>query len=234
LLEFVPQTGSTNADLAARLTRGEPVAEGHWLIAERQTAGRGRLGRNWLDGAGNFMGSTVVRPRTGDPPPHTLALLAGLVLHDLLSPQVAQTLTLKWPNDLLAGEAKLAGILLERAGDVVVVGIGVNLAKAPKVADRATIALGELGVAQPLEAFAEGLARHFAADLDRWRSYGLGPLVNRWNAAGHPPGTRLVADDGRGDLLEGAFAGLTAEGALQLRLADGSLRVIHAGETRIV
>jgi BirA family transcriptional regulator, biotin operon repressor / biotin---[acetyl-CoA-carboxylase] ligase len=234
LFEIVPQTGSTSADLAARLVAGEAVTEGYWLVADRQTAGRGRQGRQWYDGEGNFMGSTVVYLRTEDPPAQTLALLAGISLHDLLAPRVAQRLTLKWPNDLLAGEAKLAGILLERSGNAVVVGIGANLASAPALDDRKTAALATLGVNDSRDDFARALAEHFAADLERWRSYGLGPVVSRWTAAGHPIGTPLAVDDSVGAELAGSFAGLTADGALQLRLADGSLRVIHAGETRIV
>lgn len=234
MIEIVPRTGSTNADLSARLIAGEPPAEGHWLVADRQTAGRGRQGRPWHDGAGNFMGSTVVHLRSGDPPAQTLALLAGLSLHDLLTARVAKPLTLKWPNDLLAGRAKLAGILLERVGDAIMVGIGVNLASAPALDDRETVALAELGADLPRDDFARDLAGHFAEDIERWRNYGLGPIVSRWTAAGHPVGTPLAIEDGDGGRLAGRFAGLAEDGALQLRLEDGRVRVIHAGETRIV
>jgi BirA family transcriptional regulator, biotin operon repressor / biotin---[acetyl-CoA-carboxylase] ligase len=234
LIETVAETGSTNADLAARLVAGERVAEGLWLVADRQTSGRGRQGREWQDGAGNFMGSTVVHLRPGDPPPQTLALLAGLSLHDLLAPRLDEPLTLKWPNDLLAGQGKLAGILLERVGDAVVVGIGVNLVCAPDLPDRGTATASDLGAALPRDEFAQSLARLFAADLERWRNFGLGPVVNRWLAAGHPQGTRLTVECGEFGRLEGQFGGLTPDGALELRLADGAVRVIHAGETRIV
>lgn len=233
MLEFVREAGSTNADLADRIARGGVLAEGTWLIADRQTAGRGRLGRQWHDGVGNFMGSTVVRLRAGDPSPETLALLAGLALHDVIAPTVTQAVTLKWPNDVLIAGAKLAGILLERAGDAVIVGVGVNLAMAPDVADRPTISLAALGGQIDRDAFATDLARQFAADLDRWRSYGLAPVVSRWTAAGHPAGTMLYVDDA-GRRLQGTFAGLNDAGALRLRLADGSVRVIHAGEVGIV
>ncbi|MGN6355895.1 MAG: biotin--[acetyl-CoA-carboxylase] ligase [Novosphingobium sp.] len=232
MLEVVPETGSTSADLAAQLARGGRVAEGVWLIADRQTAGRGRLGRDWQDGAGNFMGSTVVHLRPGDPSPETLALVAGLALHEVVNPKLAEPAVLKWPNDVLVGNAKLAGILLERVGEAVIVGIGVNLAQAPRLADRATTSLADLGAATDRDAFAQDLARQFATDLDRWRSFGLGPIVSRWAAVGHPVGTSLEADDGD-ERLSGTFAGLTDAGALQLRLADGTPRVIHAGEVRI-
>jgi BirA family biotin operon repressor/biotin-[acetyl-CoA-carboxylase] ligase len=233
LIEIVPQTGSTNADLAGRLLAGEAVPEGYWLVTDRQAAGRGRLGRVWHGGAGNFMGSTVVHLRAGDPPAQTLALVAGLSLHDLLTTRVPQRLTLKWPNDLLAGSAKLAGILLERVGAAVVIGIGVNLASAPDLADCRTVALPELGGDYARDSFAGALSEHFTKDLERWRTYGLAPIVNRWGAAGHPVGTALTVEDGDGGRLAGRFAGLTEDGALQLRLEDGRLRVIQAGETRL-
>lgn len=232
LIETVRETGSTNADLTARLRAGENVPEGFWLVADRQIAGRGRLGRSWIDGTGNFMGSTVVHLRHGDPSPDTLALVAGLALHAAIAPLVGSAI-LKWPNDLLVDGAKLAGILLERTGDSVVAGIGVNLVQAPELADRQTTALADLGIRLERDAFAADLVRQFAADLDRWRSYGLAPIVHRWEAAGHPPGTVLSVDDPGGTRLSGQFTGLTEGGALQLRLADGSLRVMHAGEVRI-
>lgn len=232
MLEVVSETGSTSAELVARLTGGDFVPEGTWLIADRQTAGRGRLGREWQDGAGNFMGSTVVHLRAGDPSPETLALVAGLALHDAIDPNLTESPVLKWPNDVLVRGAKLAGILLERVGDAVVVGIGVNLTSAPQVADRTTTCLADLGTVIGRDAFAADLARQFCTDLDRWRSFGLGPVVGRWTAVGHPVGTPLEADD-QGSRLSGTFAGLTQAGALQLRLADGSTRVIHAGEVRI-
>lgn len=232
MIETVRETGSTSADLTARLSAGENLPEGSWLVADRQTAGRGRLGRSWIDGAGNFMGSTVVHLRHGDPSPDTLALVAGLALHAVIAPLIDSAI-LKWPNDLLVGGAKLAGILLERVGDAVIAGVGVNLTQAPQLADRATVALANLGVDIERDAFAADLAHQFAEDLDRWRSYGLAPIVRRWEAAGHPLGTALSVDEPDGTRLAGQFAGLTETGALQLRLADGSLRVMHAGEVRI-
>jgi BirA family biotin operon repressor/biotin-[acetyl-CoA-carboxylase] ligase len=235
LIRTVPETGSTNADLAVRLLAGDRVAEGEWLVADRQTAGKGRQGRTWFDGHGNFMGSTVVRPGPGDPPPASLALLAGLALHEVVATLVPplSAVLLKWPNDLMIGAAKLAGILLERVGDAVIVGIGTNLAQAPRVEGRETIALSAFGPSPDRDHFAESLARQFDIELERWRSFGLDPLVRRWQAAAHPVGTALAVGEPEETPLEGRFAGLTADGALQLRLADGTTRTVHAGEVRL-
>ena len=227
MIETLAETGSTSADLIARLRAAEAIPEGHWLVADRQTAGRGRQGREWFDGAGNFMGSTVVHLGFGDPAPGSLALLAGLALYEVISAHSPGAM-LKWPNDVLIGTAKLAGILLEREGDAVVIGIGVNLASAPRLADRATIALAECTAAPTRDQFAEQLAAQFAVELARWRAYGLSSVIARWLVAGHPPGTRLSIDG-----LAGTFAGLTDEGLLQLRLGDGSLHVVNAGEVRL-
>ena len=256
LIEFSPETGSTNADAIGRLRSGEPVPDGTWFVADRQTGGRGRHGREWFDGAGNFMGSTVVGIRFGDPAPGTLALVAGLAVHAAAQnvvPAKAGTsggsaqgsaeqangpgssperreLLLKWPNDLMIGGAKLAGVLLEREGDAIVVGIGVNLAAAPSLPDRETISLADLGVTAPRDDFARSLANAFAQELERWRKYGLGPVVNRWLTAAHPVGTPLTVGV-LGELpLRGAFAGLTGDGALQLRAEDGTTHVVQSGE----
>ncbi len=235
VIETIVETGSTSDDLAARLHGSTAVPEGHWLIADRQTAGRGRLGRNWNDGSGNFMGSTAVRVTAGDPPAPTLALVAGLAVQAAVSPYISPpTLALlKWPNDVLVNGIKLAGILLERLGDSVVVGIGVNLAQAPSVPERETMALSRFGPAPDRDSFAEALAGRFAEELLRWRSYGLAPVIHRWQAAAHPEGTPLSISQADGSLLSGTFAGLAEDGALRLALADGTTRSIHAGEVQL-
>jgi BirA family biotin operon repressor/biotin-[acetyl-CoA-carboxylase] ligase len=232
LIHVVRETGSTSVDLAARLRAGEFVAEGDWLVADRQTAGRGRQGREWAGGSGNFMGSTVVHRRFGDPEPATLALVAGLAVHEAVAAELlaGRQVMLKWPNDVVVGAAKLAGILLEREGEAVLVGIGVNLALAPQLPDRETVSLADLGRLPDRDAFAAALARLFDLEIERWRNFGMGPIVQRWLAAAHPLGTPLRVGE-PGDMpLTGTFAGLTEGGALQLHLADGSTTTIHAGE----
>ena len=235
MIQFIPETGSTNTDLATRIRGGEAVAEGFWLVADRQSTGKGRLGRVWHDGAGNFMGSTVVRPGFGDPPAPTLALAAGLAVQSVVAtllPSERRAL-LKWPNDLLIGHAKMAGILLESCGEAVIVGIGVNLVSVPDLPERAVVSLADLGLCCPRDDFAPMLARAFDLELERWRTFGLEPLVPRWIAAAHPAGTLLSVNSGHETPLCGTFAGLTPDGALQLRLANGTCHTIHAGEVSL-
>lgn len=235
MIEFVSETGSTNSDLLERLRSGARVAEGHWLVADRQSAGRGRQGRAWSDGSGNFMGSTVVHRQPADPPAPTLALLAGLALFETAQPLVpdGQALRLKWPNDLLYGRAKMAGILLEGQGDAIVLGIGVNLVRAPDLPGRETRAFASFGPAPDRDGFAAALAGHFDRELERWRSFGLDVLIRRWQAAGLPTGTPLTVHDGAAEPLSGAFAGLSEDGSLLLRMADGATRIVHAGDVML-
>ena len=232
MIRTVPETGSTNADLLDALRGDERVAEGDWLVADRQTAGRGRHGREWFDGVGNFMGSTVVRIGPGDPAPSSLALVMGLALYEAVLSVVPDPapLKLKWPNDLVFGTAKLAGILLEMRGETVVAGVGVNLGQAPVVEGRETIALSQLTAPPDRDTFAHSLAKSLDIELERWRTYGIEPLVRRWMSCGHALGTFLTVNAPGEDPLMGTFDGLRNDGALQLRLADGTRRVIHAGD----
>lgn len=235
MIRTVAETGSTNADLVSQLNAGEYVAEGDWLVADRQVAGRGRQGRAWFDGAGNFMGSTVVRICSSDPPAPTLAHLAGLALYETVMPLLAEpaTLSLKWPNDLLLKGAKLAGILLEGAPQAVVIGMGVNLTRAPEVTGRKTIALSQIGPALDRDSFATALASSFARELERWRSFGTEPMFRRWQAVAHQNGTVLTVHEPGGGIISGRYQGLKPDGSLCLTLDSGETRVIHAGDVTI-
>ncbi|MFM7379167.1 MAG: biotin--[acetyl-CoA-carboxylase] ligase [Erythrobacter sp.] len=234
MITLVEATGSTNADLAAALRSGEGWAEGTWLVARRQSAGRGRQGREWFDGAGNFMGSTVVQLGEGGPPPASLSFVAALAVRDACITALGGTtgLGLKWPNDVLLDGGKLSGILLEMVRGHIVVGIGVNLARAPQVEGRKTAALADLTTPPPLEVFAASLAAAFDRRLESWRTYGLGATLHAFLSQSiHSQGAPVTVHDIDGSVLSGGFAGLEeSDGALRLRLADGRERVIRAGD----
>ena len=234
MIDFTEQTGSTNADLAAALRAGEVWAEGRWLVARRQTAGRGRQGREWFDGAGNFMGSTVVGLGAGGPPPASLSFVAALSVRDAAAAVLPDdsALALKWPNDVLLDGGKLSGILLEMVRGCIVVGIGVNLARAPALPDRKTAALADVILPPPLEDFTANLAAAFDSRLESWRTYGLGATLHAFLSGSiHAQGSPVTVHDTDGSVLSGSFAGLEdSDGALRLRLADGSERVIRAGD----
>ena len=227
------------------------AAEGLWLRAERQTAGKGRQGRAWSSPPGNLYASTLVRIRSTDPPAATLALVAAVALEETvrayLKPYPGEArgqgsgesedkdaLQLKWPNDLLLDGAKLSGILLERAEDAVVIGIGVNLAQHPDLIDRPTTSLAAHGLAPDPADFLETLATAFARWLGRWRGEGLAPVRDHWMARAHPSGTALSARLPDGSAVDGLFDRLDVDGALILRLADGQSRVIHAADIFLI
>src|SRR5205085_3022167 len=145
--------------------------------------------------------------------------------------QVARSLPLqlKWPNDLMLAGAKLAGILLERSGDRIVAGFGVNLAVAPDVAGRATASLE--GAITPQD-FAPLLAETFGRRRNQWRQSNAGQLVEDWLRRAHPVGTPLTIHKGADDTVSGHFAGLEPDGALRLDTAGGA-QVIRAGDVEL-
>lgn len=210
--------------------------DGLWLRAERQTAGRGRMGRSWDSPSGNLYVSHLVRLRATDPAAPSLAFVAAVAVEETLRHFAPDTsFQIKWPNDVMAlispSPAKLSGLLLERAGDAVVIGMGVNLANHPLGLDRPVTSLAALGVAVPdAAAFLDELAARFAHWLGQWRGAGLPAIREAWFARAHPEATPLSVTEPGGSRTDGVFAGLDPDCALRLRLADGSVRVIHAGD----
>lgn len=203
----------------------EGALEGLWLRAERQTGGKGRQGRAWASPPGNLHASTLVRLRPEDPPPPTLALVAAVALHEVAA-IYAPAVRIKWPNDLVFDGAKLAGILLERQSDAVILGFGVNLESHPEGLERAVTSIAALvGRAPAPGPFLEILARNLSRWLARWRLDGLVPVRAAWLDAAHPRGTPLSTSEG-----EGLFDGLDETGALRLRLPGGGVRTIYAGD----
>ena len=170
-IRVVAETGSTNADLLAQAASGAP--EGVVLVAEAQSAGRGRMGRNWVSpprAALTF--SMLLRPAQVPPASRSwVPLLAGVALASSLRADAGVDTRLKWPNDLLAGGGKLAGILAEQVSQAIVVGAGVNVSASsdelpgPAAASLAPTSLALLGAAC--------LDRHrllagMLAEFERW------------------------------------------------------------------
>ncbi|KAB7648403.1 biotin--[acetyl-CoA-carboxylase] ligase [Polymorphobacter fuscus] len=221
-LTHLASTGSTNDWL---LANAAALADGHWVIADRQTAGRGRRGRIWGDGEGNLMTSVLVR---AEGPVQQLSFVAALALRVALD--LGDRVQLKWPNDLLLDGVKVSGILLERAGDALVVGMGVNLARHPDDTERPATSLAAAGLPVPAPmAVLARLMPAFAEYRGLWATQGFAPIRERWLAHAGGVGDRIAARLGA-ETIEGRFEGLAADGALALRLDDGSLRPVHAGE----
>jgi BirA family biotin operon repressor/biotin-[acetyl-CoA-carboxylase] ligase len=209
------------------------AVEGDWLVALHQEGGRGRHGRPWEAIEGNFFGSTIITLRPDDPPAPSLALAAGLALIEAIEVAAPDApLTLKWPNDLMLGDAKLAGILLERSGDQVVAGFGVNLAGAPAISGRKTAALKPIHEIAP-QAFVPLLAAKFSQLLAVWRAADPAAFAQAWLARAHPLGTILEVHSGPGERVRGTFDGIEADGAMRLKRGDGMTDIIRAGDVSL-
>jgi len=223
-LEVHQSLASSNDVLIARARAGAP--DGTAILALSQTSGRGTQGRAWTAPAGNLSLSVLIRTQV-------LAgwsLLAGVALHETIAAMMPDPsrLRLKWPNDLMIAEAKLGGILIEAEPGWLVAGFGVNLAHAPAIVGRATIALADVAAA----AKPEPTARALLARLSHWRAIldaqGIAPVRAAWLRAGPLPGTALRVRRG-GAILSGDFEGLAEDGGLMLRTEAGR-QIIHTGE----
>lgn len=207
------------------------------MRARQQTGGRGRLGRKWSSPLGNLYCSTLVRLLPDDPSAHLLAFVSGLAVLDVVRVVVPKTdARLKWPNDVHVAGAKLAGILLERRKDAVVVGIGMNVAIAPQVDGRSITSLHLQGAPVQIDAAAviELLADRFAARLLQWRTSDTAALLEVWSAAAHLAGEAMAVQRGPDDRVEGVFDGISPDGALRLRCGDGRVEIISAGDVHLI
>ena len=239
-IEVVESTGSTNADLLARAQQGE--AEGTVLAAEEQRAGRGRMGRTWTApprAALTF--SLLLKPAVPPARRGWLPLLTGVAVAAAVTRATGVETGLKWPNDLLAADAKLAGILAEAAGNAVVVGIGLNVSTEP--AEFPNPRPGALPAISLRAAGATALNREdiLLAILDGFERW-----YRAWQQAGGDPDrsglrpeyTRLSATIGRtvraefpgGQALSGPAVGVDSDGRLLVRVSPGSEVAVAAGD----
>lgn len=234
-IEAYEELDSTNAEARRRAEAGEagPV----WITAALQTAGRGRRGRAWSTQKGNLAATLLT---TTDRPPAEaaqLSFVAALAACDLadtcLGPGAAR---LKWPNDVLVHGRKAVGILVESGSRDdgrlwLAVGIGVNLAHAPRDVDRPAAAFAEF-MSGPPPAPLDALAV-LASAFERWRSawamQGFAPIATGWSARATGLGQRCEARLPN-RTLTGIAEGLDPDGALRLRLDDGELERITAGD----
>ena len=229
---------STNAECLRRAQSGErgPL----WIVAERQTAGRGRSGRSWSQAGGNFAASFLFVPDGPLGALHQLALLCGVAVHEAIDRAAGgavPTLRLKWPNDILVGHAKAGGILVEaatwRGTTVAVAGIGLNIVHAPAIGGRTVARLGDYAGGLTSEAMLAALDAAMHRWLGVWQGgAGFGQIRNAWLARTGAAGEHLSVNAGA-ERIEGTFHGIDDGGALLLRLADGSLRRLTYGDVSL-
>ena len=235
-LHHFETVGSTNDEAAKLALAGAPSRT--IVLADRQTAGRGRLGRQWQSASGNLHASIILRPECPLQQAAQLSLLAGVALADCLvkAGMDKERIKLKWPNDVLIDGAKVAGILLESASDKqgrlahVILGVGVNLTWSPIDVSYPVTSLEAAGFARrPLVSWISAYARSLSTWLDRWQQDGFAGVRDAWRDRSYGLGGSIRLRLDRED-IDGRFIDLTDGGALLIERTDGTRRELAAGD----
>ncbi len=199
-------------------------------MADQQSAGRGRRGRSWVNGHGNFLGSFAL-PVSGDMAPFAMMLMT-IELAGFLGNKITADVRVKWPNDILIEGQKISGIIgeYEQQMSCLILGVGVNLQSSPMLRDARHQATSLIEHGYGLNARDE-LLDHLCTSLSVWMDEQTPTehLAAQLEALGFPKGSfvRLLSENAS---LEGTFAGLTTEGHLKLLDANNMQHVIMAGD----
>lgn len=226
-------TATSTMDEARALLDSDPdLAQVVW--ADTQTGGRGRRGRNWVSPAGNLYMTIAIRNEAPIAHAAECSFVAALALHAALTdlrPALSDKLGLKWPNDVLIGGAKVAGLLLEleAGGRWLLIGCGVNIASSPDGMPYRTTSLLSEDAYVP----AGQLLQCFVVELQKWRSLwlqdGFSPIRSAWMNHAMGVGAEVTANLSDRSIT-GVFQDLDSDGALRLRLPDGTVMTISAGD----
>jgi BirA family transcriptional regulator, biotin operon repressor / biotin---[acetyl-CoA-carboxylase] ligase len=231
------KTDSTNRVAMDLAYAGE--AEGAVILAEEQTAGRGRAGRKWHSEVGTGIYVTMLlRPRLSPAQAPVLTMLAGLSLHAAILGQTGLNTELKWPNDIVLEGKKIGGILTEMHAEpshvrFVIVGIGINVNQErfpPELAAIATSLRKETGRMQSRLELLVRLLREFETDYNRFLREGPAYVTERFAVVSpFANGKRVRVDTGR-ETYSGVTAGLSAEGMLRVKKEGGAVVTVIAGD----
>ncbi|WP_025826176.1 biotin--[acetyl-CoA-carboxylase] ligase [Acetobacter okinawensis] len=224
----------STSDYCLNACRTEEDVTGLAVLARRQTKGRGSRGRSWLDG-GQGLALSVVQAAAqagpdalgGWPFVASLGFYEGLLR---AVPAAQGHLMIKWPNDILLDGRKMGGILIEREGDYVLVGLGANLATAPQQSqlERPVACLAQCGMVPDVETVAHHVLDGLALWCRQWRQKGFASIRAAWLERAHPLGTPLVVQGGN-TYEKGLFAGLAEDGRLLLDTERG-MKTIATGD----
>ncbi|MEB3019932.1 biotin--[acetyl-CoA-carboxylase] ligase [[Mycobacterium] crassicus] len=243
-LDVVAETGSTNADLLARAAAGADI-DGAVLLADHQTAGRGRHGRHWTAPPRSQLALSVGAAAGAVPTSGWgwLTLATGVAVADALAEVAGLQVGLKWPNDVMVGDGKLAGILAEVAtskqlpNPVIVVGLGLNVTMtADEVPDPAAVSLAMLGASVlDRNTLADKVLRHLAARIAAWRSAGGADeaLVADYRRHSCTLGERVRADMPGDQRVEGLAESIDETGRLVIDTGGQSVTVSAGDVTRL-
>lgn len=228
---------STNAEALACAQNYRAGMGRLWITAREQTAGRGRRGNAWVSPPGNLYATLLLDGLAAPQRAPELAFVAGLAVHDAIgacAPGLREKLALKWPNDLLYGGAKLAGVLIEGrssgSGLAVAIGIGVNCRSHPSQTSYPATDLAEAGVELSADDVFLALSRAMMLRLEQWREgEGFSAVRADWiaRAVGIGGDIRVRLPDRE---LFGHCQGIDGSGRLLLRLTDGRVETIAAGD----
>jgi BirA family transcriptional regulator, biotin operon repressor / biotin---[acetyl-CoA-carboxylase] ligase len=235
------EVGSTNSEAFKRAEAGEkgPL----WISARRQTQGRGRSGRQWASEPGNLYASLLQTMSCPLSVVHQISLVAGVAVIDAVRAVSANAriagLRLKWPNDLLIGDAKCAGILAESvsaiggAGVTAVIGVGINLAWHPTDLGRPATHLAAHGVEVTPDVMLRALAPAMQEWLETWQGgTGFARVRAAWLERSGPIGEGVRVDTGS-ERIEGTFLDIDGTGALLLRDMHGLQRTLTYGDVTL-
>lgn len=233
------EVGSTNREAFVRAAAGEkgPL----WIMARRQTAGRGRAGRQWASEPGNLYASLLIALDCAPAVVPQLSLLTGVAVVDAVRAAAGAApppgLRLKWPNDVLIGQAKCVGILAESMSGqqavTAVIGIGINLAWHPTDLGRTATHLADHGVRVAPEEMLDFLSDAMQRWLAAWDSgAGFARVREAWLQHAGPIGEACSVKAGT-ELLEGTFLGLEPDGALLMQDRDGQRHSIAFGDVSL-
>jgi BirA family biotin operon repressor/biotin-[acetyl-CoA-carboxylase] ligase len=234
------EVASTNT-LAMELAQ-QGAEDGTVVIAESQSGGKGRLGRSWLSPRGNLYLSVVLRPAVPVHKAPLITLMGAVAVASALRKHVGIDAGIKWPNDILVDGRKIAGLLTEMSAEPdrirhIVLGIGVNVnmdlrelpADVRKASTTAAVATGKT-------IDRTGLLKELLAELDQWYKRFLkneAGVLTAWREMNVTLGNRVTVS-GSGSRLEGVARSIDADGRLILKMDDGTLRPVAAGDVTIV
>lgn len=231
-LECIASVDSTHAEL---LRRGAEQADGSVLIADTQTAGRGRRGRTWQSPPGANLTLSLYRRFTRQPRElGGLSLAVGVACADALHALGHVEVRLKWPNDLLARGCKLGGVLIDLVPGAAVIGLGLNLrmpAPAADAIDQAWIDLAALGATPTRNQVAAAVLDQLLPALDRFEADGLEPFRARWQALDAYADQEVRVQDGI-EQFAGRSRGIARDGGLRVQLPQGE-RVFHSADVSL-
>lgn len=236
------ETVSTNIDALKLAADGDigPL----WIVADRQTGGKGRSGRAWVSLDGNLHASFLIAREVAPEVLPQISLVAAVGVIDairaVIPPTVHPDLRLKWPNDVMLGGGKIAGLLVEstklagRPDFAIVIGVGINIVAAPNLADRVTTTLADVaGEMRTRDLLLAMLDAHLGAAIQLWNCGANFPAIRAaWSERAGSIGEAITIQS-RGVSVSGFYAGLDDAGALRLRSADGTVASYTWGDVTL-